>query len=170
MFNNGIGQLHATDLIFRTIKSGYQNAFSSLIEEASINPPSYLLGWNAASSIPALVKIADGPLETIQPKHPALVITPTGGTRNYPMASYSFDISYTYACPKMLGDIDVCLVSCELAQEAVFKILKDSALLAGYGWSLSSWSLSELREASLPTPLFSRTLSLTITLQIEEDY
>lgn len=171
MISNGRGQLNATDLLYKLLKARAVPAFNALAAQATTDAPAYWRGWSPASAVPRVIKVSDGPLDEIQPVHPALVITPEGGSRDYPMATYDFTVSYTYACPKMLEAVDLPLLSCQLAQEALLDVFKGAgSLLSGIGWTFSNWTLSTLRDSNAPAPLYSRTLDVTITLQIEEDY
>lgn len=170
MFSDGRGQLRATHLLYRVFSEGVASAFDSVAAKAATEAVDEWEGWQPSVAAPALCRVADGPLMEIQPKHPALVITPRGGDRQFPMVNYQFEVSYTYACPTMLQTVDIPLLACQLAQEALYQAMKDTHLLTGIGWTMSSWSISELQEASLPAPLFSRTLTVNVSLQIEEDY
>ena len=82
--------------------------------------------------------------------------------------SYNYEISYTYATPQIFDDIDVTNIACQFAQECIYTILRQH--IHGVGYVVNSWNISELREAAIPAPMFSRSLALSLTLEVEEDF
>lgn len=170
MLSNGRGQLNANTVMQRVLESSptYFKALAKLISDGDTLPE--WEGWTPESTSPRLIRLCDGPEQELQSKYPALTFSPESGNTAFPMVNYSFQISYVYAVPKVLATVDIPMLACSLAEEALYAAFRESPDMAGIGWVFNNWQISELKEASTPSPLYCRILTIDITLTIEEDY
>lgn len=171
MLNNHKGFAHASELLYTVLANNAVSTFTAVAQEALSNMSPRWAGWNPMTAIPQLIREDDDPNYKIQPKHPCIVFCPIDAQpSNYPMVSYTYEVYYTFACPKILGTTDNTILSCELAEEAFLELFKSAPELAGIGWNSGlDFTISPLQKDDAPVPLFARTLSFTLTLKIEED-
>ena len=168
--SNNFGQLKTTYKLLKIFQNNSNSVFSTIATKWNEEKPANWNNFDFKKCIPELIAADDGPMEKIQPKHPNIIIISEGGSPitqgiNY---SYNYEISYTYATPQIFDDIDVTNIACQFAQECIYTILKQH--IHGIGYVVNSWNISELREAAIPAPMFSRSLALSLTLEVEEDF
>lgn len=168
MIANSKGAAHAAYVFLNLLKNHIPAAFAALANEQS--GLDFYQGLDFTALAPKIIKISEGPTEVIQPVHPALVFKIEGCSIDEPnMYNYEISLSYTIATPQNNKFIDITLLGCYYASEAILNAITAGIVGTGHGRFISGISFSELRQAQEPAPMYSRSVEINLTFSIEED-
>lgn len=168
MISNGKGAANAAYEFLQLLNDHIPAAFAALSQETT--GLDFYQGLDLSALKPKIIKISEGPTEIIQPVHPALVFKIEDYTiEDKLMFNYGITLTYTIATPQNNKYIDITLLGCYYASEAIQNALMAGRVGTGHGLTINGVYFSELRQAQEPAPMYSRSVEINLTFSLEED-